>query len=252
MALKIFGPVNSARTLPDSLRLTQKKNGLSEGEASFEVMGVPGVALAAYLPALGAAHPLSAYVWMESRTITQTPTGLRADCRYAGAEPAMFDVPQYELTIAMQEQPIETHQLFASTLAGTPNAPLNGAIFIDPDTNMIGTSNVKCVFERFAPVLTGGGRNPMGGLESFLAPTVNYRQIYVSDSLPSATGFGEIASSVPGPGFPGSLGARTWLYLGFTYKRRGAPAGGSSIVYEVQKEWMLSGPAGWNTTVYDS
>jgi hypothetical protein len=46
MALKIFGPVNSARTLPDSLRLTQKKNGLSEGEASFEVFGVPGVALA--------------------------------------------------------------------------------------------------------------------------------------------------------------------------------------------------------------
>jgi hypothetical protein len=223
---------------------------LSEGECSFEVFGVPGAALAAYLPALGSTHPLNSSIWMESRVLLQTPNGLRADCRYAGAEEANFNIPQYELTISMQEQPIETHPRFVSHLAGTAATPLNGAIFIDPQTGTPGTVNARCVFERFAPVLTGGGKNPKGGLEAFLAPTVTYRQNYVSGSPASGSDFGKISSSVPGPGYPGTTASRDWLMIGSTYQRRGSPAGGTYVVYEVSNEWLLSGPGGWDNDIY--
>jgi hypothetical protein len=185
---------------------------------------------------------------METRIITQTPHGMRADCRYAGAEAAQYNIPTYEMVISMQEQPIETHPRFVSHLAGTSAVPRNGAIFMDPSTGTVSTSNARGVFERFAPVLTGGGKNPKGGLESFLAPTVTYRENYVSGGSPSSAGFGRVTSSVPG--FAGFSGGRNWLNMGFTYQRRGSPSGGSNVVYEISNEWLLSGPGGWDSDIY--
>lgn len=250
MALKAFGTVNTANLLPQTVNLVQKQNGLSEGEAAYEVIGVHGPGLISALPALGSVHPFSNYVWMESRRLTWTPQGIRADCRYAGAELASLNVPQYELVITMDEQPIETHPDF-DDIAGTPSSPQNGAIFIDADTGQIGTDDETAFFDRFAPILSGGSKNPKAGLEAFLSPSVTYRENYVTTALPSASGFGTRTSSVPGPGFPGTTGSRDWLYLGFTYQRRGAPGGGSSIVYEVTREWRLSGRGGWDDDIYD-
>lgn len=248
-----FGQVGSLRILPETAEVTTKRNGLSEGSCSFEVTGdmrttVSRAAFLAKLPVLGAVHPFVSFVWMDFRRLLFSPTCIRADCRYSGAEPGNYNVPQYELMIGMEEAPIETHPNFAA-IAGIPSAPLNGAIFIDPASGQPGTDDDACVFDRFAPFVDGEP-NPKAGIEAFLNPVATYTESYVTSALPSASGFGQRTSSVPGPGFPGSTGARDWLYMGYTYSRRGAPGGGTNVLYEVKNEWRMSGLKGWDEDIY--
>jgi len=253
MAIKAFGSA-AVRVMPETARLTVRRNGLTEGECSYECNGeqtAAGLALAAALP-IGSLHPYHTQVYLESRVLVYTPRGAIANCTYAGAEYEALDKPTYELIIGMEESPIEVHPNF-EVIAGAPSVPVNGAIFLDPETGGISTDDATGVFDRFAPMLDATTKNPKGGIEAFLDPVVTYRQSYVTFTLPSASGFGDIDNDVPGPGFKGSLGLRTWLYVGFTYRRRGdTSSDGDRFVYEIQKEWKLSGRAGWDTDIYDS
>lgn len=253
MALKAFGLTNTVTIVPNSARSSRRANGLEEGECTFEVIGPPAqaaVLLEATYP-LGSAHPYRPHLFMENQRLLFTPVGARLECTYAGLQFQFREIPVYELVIGMEESPIETHPKFL-TIAGKPSAPVNGALFVDVETGAVTTSNTRGVFERFAPYV-GGNLNDLAGVEAFLDPVVTYRQSFTTFSLPSISGFGEITTSLPGPGMPGNLGKRNWLYLGFTYRRRGDPDGTQSrIVYEVNKEWRLSGRNGWNSTIYGS
>lgn len=254
MAIKAFGSTYVARVVADSARVRQKRNGLLEGECTFEVVGEQSAA-GAYLAAvvyIGGLHPYNPLLYLETREIIYTPIGARAVCSYVGVEVEFLERPSYELIIGMEESPIEVHPNF-ETLAGTPEAPANGAIFLDPESGLFSTDNATGLFDRFAPITSGGDKNPLGGVEAFLDPVVTYRESYVTRNLPSASGFGMIDENVPGPGFKGSLGARNWLYVGFTYQRRGnSDPNNFRVLYEVQKEWKLSGRNGWNEDIYAS
>ena len=81
---------------------------------------------------------------------------------------------------------------------------------------------------------------------------VTYRRSYVKDSLPSVSKIGDITGNIPGPGMPGSLGKRNWLYTGLNYRQRGDPSGQiNQVIYEVSDEWRLSGRNGWDQDVYE-
>lgn len=252
MAIKSYGGTYTLRVMPEAARLTVKRNGLTEGECSFEVIGeqnAAGLSLIASLP-FGSFHPYNTSIYLETRTIVYTPKGAVAHCTYAGAEYEALEQPTYELILGMDESPIEVHPDFED-FAGKPSAPLNGAIFLDAETGSVSTDNATGVFDRFATMRTSGAKNPKGGIEAFLDPVATYRESMVSSSLPSVSNFGDIVSDVPGPGFRGSLGKRNWLYVGFTYRRRGDPSEfGIRTIYEIQKEWKLSGRAGWDTDIY--
>lgn len=247
MAIKVFGSV-SVRILADSARTRRKSNGLLEGECSFEAIGVQSSAGAVLRAAvrIGEAHPFNSAMWCEEQDITYTSKGAVLRATYAGAEYTSFDKPVYELVVGMQEAPIETHPEFES-FAGSPGSALNGALFIDPETGAP-SGAPTALFDRFLPY-DDGDLNPKAGIESFLEPTVTYRESFVRNYLPSASGFGRVTNSVPGPGYPGSEGGRDWLYMGFTYQRRGDPTG-QGFVYEVSKEWRLSGRRGWDPDIY--
>lgn len=256
MAIKSYGGTGTMRIMPGACRLTVKRNGLTEGECSFEVIGEQfssGLLLQGLLP-FGSLHPYNFNVYLETRSIVYTPTGAIANCTYAGAEYEALDQPTYELILGMEESPIETHPDFKD-FAGKPSTAAavgNGALFIDPETGAATADDAVGVFDRFLPFVDGI-KNPKAGIEAFLDPVATYRESYVATSLPSVSGFGDIASDVPGPGFRGSLGDRNWLYVGFTYRRRGDTSGiGSRIIYEIQKEWKLSGRAGWDADIYQS
>lgn len=254
MALKAFGSVLTVNIVPGSARATRKANGLEEAECTFEAIGDPGAAGLALETAqpLGSRHPYKAHLFMESQQIQYQPTGARMICTYAGVTFEWLEKPTYELVIGMQESPIETHPNFED-FAGKPSAPLNGALFINPETGVKTTSNTIGVFDSFLPYLSGGARNDKAGIEAYLDPTVTYRESFVSYSLPSPSGFGRISGDVPGPGFRGNLGKRNWLNVGYTYRRRGAPQGAQNqVIYEIANEWRLSGRAGWDTDVYSS
>lgn len=253
MAIQGFGGINQVRAMPDTARTSRKRNGLLEGECSFECLGAQaaaGALLEGTLP-LGSAHPYNAWIWMETKQIIYTAKGAQANCTYAGVEYEYLDVPTYELVIGVEESPIETHPDFL-TFAGKPSAPVNGAIFLDPSTGFISTDNLTGVFDRFAPYDATGALNAKAGIEAFLDPVCTYRESYVSAQKPSAKKVGGISKDVPGPGLA-SLGKRNWLYTGMNYRRRGTPNGpDNQVVYEVTNDWKLSGRRGWDTDIYTS
>jgi hypothetical protein len=148
--------------------------------------------------------------------------------------------PVYTLSSALSEEPIELHPNF-QTFAGKPSAPLNGAVFLDPDTQKITTDDSRGVFREFMATL-GGVANLKAGVEAYLSPGATWQEIYFSTSRPTDLGsLGEIDNpSGPNPSF-GS--GRTWLYSGADYTRRGG-------IYEIRKTWLLSGRNGWDEDIY--
>lgn len=253
MAMQGYGAINSVRVMADTARTSRKRNGLLEGECSFECLGAPGAAgaiLDAFLP-LGAAHPYNSFIWMETKQIVYTAKGAQAICTYAGVEYQFLDVPTYELIIGVEESPIETHPDFLD-FAGKPSEPVNGAIFLDPSTGQLSTDDLTGVFDRFAPYKADGNLNPKAGIESYLDPVCTYRQSYVSSSIPGQSGVGKIDKDVPGPGLS-KMGDRNWLYTGMNYRRRGDPSGQiNQVIYEISKDWKLSGLRGWDTDIYSA
>lgn len=148
--------------------------------------------------------------------------------------------PIYSLSSALSEEPIELHPDFA-TFAGTPAAPLNGAVFLDPDTQKITTDNAKGVFREFL-ARAGGVANIKAGIESYLSPGATWQEISFSATRPSDLGQLGTIDEPAGP--EPTLGSgRTWLYSGADYTRRG-------YIYETRKTWLLSGRNGWDTDIY--
>lgn len=148
--------------------------------------------------------------------------------------------PIYTLSASLSEEPIELHPDFQD-FAGTPAAPLNGAVFVDPDTEKITTSNERGVFREFMATLDGAA-NLKAGVEAFLSPGAVWTEISFSTARPTDLGdLGEEdAPSGPNPSFGGG---RDWLYHAADYQRRGH-------IYEIHKSWLLSGRNGWDPDIY--
>jgi hypothetical protein len=148
--------------------------------------------------------------------------------------------PTYVLNSSMAEEPIELHPDFA-TFTGTPSAPLNGAIFVDPDTQKITTDNARGVFREFF-ARAGGSPNPFAGIEAYLSPGATWQEISFSATRPTDMGSLGTIDEPSGPQ-PAIGTGRTWLYSGVDYTRRGG-------IYEIRKSWLLSARGGWNTSIY--
>lgn len=147
--------------------------------------------------------------------------------------------PIYSLSSSLSEEPIELHPDFL-TIAGTPSDPLNGAIFIDPDTQKITKDNARGVFREFLATL-GSAANLKAGIESYLSPGATWTEIYFSSSRP--TDLGSLGERDSPSGSNPSFGSRNWLYSGCEYTRRG-------YIYEIRKTWLLSGRNGWDADIY--
>lgn len=147
--------------------------------------------------------------------------------------------PVYELAASMNELPIQLHPDFESKIAGKPSAPKNGAIFLDPETQKITTDDEKGVWREFR--IVAGAEFQKGGIESYLVPGAEWREISFSNIAPNTlSNMGEIN---PPPGSPPNLEGHNWLYVGMTYTRRG-------FIYQITKTWRLSGKGGWDPDIY--
>lgn len=153
---------------------------------------------------------------------------------------ATLPEPDYELQGSLDEDPIELHPNFEA-FAGTPSAPLNGAVFIDPDTEKPTASDELGVFREFRARI-GPAANRKAGVEGFLTPGVTWTENSFSTSRPTDLGqLGTIDSpSGPQPSFSGS---RDWLYWQATYRQRGG-------IFQITKTWRLSGRGGWDPDIY--
>lgn len=189
-------------------------------------------------PQLGSVHPIWNYLVMERRRLDIAPGFLIITGEYVGiaggSTPSVF-----ECSFAEVEEPIQAHPDFVTSLAGKPSAPLNGAIFVDFETQKKSTSDSRGVFLEFAPVVAGN-LNPLAGVTSFLSPQATMRETWMSTSAVSAGALGTISAPPFSVGLPAG---GNWLFTGVSFQQRGR-------VYANSREWRSSGRRGWNSDIY--
>lgn len=253
MSLRAFGLVNEWFLCHDGCKLRDKRQGITEGEAAYEMICTPSESKKDLFPRIGAAHPYSAVAVMESREFIFGPDRIRMEARYAGASEENLDQPVYDLVVGTEEVPIETHPNFVASIGGKPSAPLHGAQFVDA-SGALTTNDALGTFAGFLTVV-GGVVNPFAGVEAYLdASAITWRQRYVSRTPPSDLENVHRIVSPPGP-VPNFSG-RNWLYVGCSAQQRGARSmqqaniGGNNIIYDITRDFRLSGRRGWNATIY--
>lgn len=188
----------------------------------------------------GSAHPRFTSMALSRRSGARSTPGFWA-VSYT-FEGFLFELPTpvYELQASLDQDPIQSHPDFHTVIAGTPAAPLNGAVFLDPETNLPTDDNIKGVFREFAATLAGE-RNPKAGIESYLVPGAEWRETSFAVSDPTElSDLGTIDTpSGPNP----TLSGRNWLAWSETYQKRG-------YIYQISKVWKLSGRNGFDPEIY--
>ena len=184
-------------------------------------------------------HPDSSSLLATQVSIQSEEGGIsKIEARYEGlpsdgGSPDLLSLPEpeVELSATVSEQPIETHPSISRLSAEERNAVTK---YIEDPYNYEGdtfnaTQNIYWGF------LTKG-------ITSYLCPGMIFSRVSSSYSRPSgASAVGTINSP---SGAPALSGGRTWLKMGSSWRRAGG-------YYIIQESWQSSGPAGWDSTIYN-
>lgn len=213
----------------------------ADGTASASVFyAVLTSALIGNLPTVGTtSHPLFGAGWKCSgyRWARAAPGVSVLEIIFTASISVSSAQIEQEFDNIAEIEPITSHPLFTSTLAGTASAPLNGAVWIDKNGVAYGQPGYDSASGRFSYF----GPGSFFGQESYLLPKATYRYSYNATSVPTAADVGTIVSAPTGsPSLPTGC---TWLLTGRTWRRQGS-------IYRISETYMGSGPNGWNTTIY--
>src|SRR6266850_916571 len=162
-----------------------------------------------FAPQLGSPHPIWSYLTMEKRRLDITPGFLVITGEYigitGGRTPSLFECSYGEV-----EEPIQAHPDFKNTIAGTPSSPLNGAIFVDFETQRKTSSDTRGVFLEFLGI-KDGVLNPFAGVTSFLSPQATMRETWIATTPVTGGNLGHISF----PPFSITLpNGANWLFTG--------------------------------------
>lgn len=216
--------------------------------------------LAALMPARGASHPT--YPFMVCDTVSVS--GMEGDwvemgANYAGIDPNYNNEEEeaeqytYATRITTVEEPVSTAPYFsevpewdrgeAVNLAKNPTKDKNG------EEKRVDTSDWENI-----PPTPGPNKGTKlelykmvkGGLTNRLEVRVEFQQRYSSETLPTDLNNVNKISNVDPEGAPTTAGNRNWLFTGYNITEK-APD-----VYDIERVWLLSGPGGWNTNLYET
>lgn len=221
-----------------------------------------------------ATHPYASYLTLEKRRIIFTPGLASVVCEFSGCF-AESDW-QYEFESGVKEQPIQSHPNFIvwakkygifRQLTG-PSAGMEFQPAPYYKYNMFNFAE----FQRFSSM------SPLAGIDSFIDFANGiWRATRTTNTRPTSL-LGEIGTIMTPPGTPPSftdtrpyyyiqtpvkartsggiiydyhrarlasrtIGSRDWLYMGLNYTQRGG-------AFVETHQWLLSGPGGWNTNLY--
>lgn len=194
------------------------------------------------IPRLGTFHPYANFLVSERCRLIFSPGLWKLSVDYVGAN-ADETEPQYELSPGTGNEPIEAHDRFLSELAGKPSAPLNGAIFRDPESGEITASDVPGTweFDRFSVLKADGTLNPFAGQEEFISQNNTvWTKTWTSRTKPESY---RVSIRDPDGDAPDYGGDSNWLALPIAYTKRG-------LVFSCRAQWIASGRRGWNPDVY--
>ncbi len=133
--------------------------------------------------------------------------------------------PTYTTDRATHNEPIATHPLWVSQIAGKPSAPLNGAIFVDPSTQLKTTDDTKGVFKDWS---TG---SIFAGVSDYLLAGSTFNISYADYNAPDLSGVGQLASPENAPAIPEGF---FWLYTGASSSQHGN-------IYRITETYLLTG-----------
>lgn len=177
-------------------------------------------------------HPVFTALICKECTVTEVEAGMaEVVATYIGDASdsvgvigsARLPSPTYELICEAREEPITTFPDFATTIGTTAN----GAQF---DSN-----NLFLGFDKTSAYV---------GQEAWLVPGVVWRKSYIQKTKPTATELNRVGKiDTPEGSPPAATSPRNWLLRSLTFTLEGN-------LYRCQKEWHLSGPSGWNATIY--
>ena len=176
-------------------------------------------------PAIGSAHPKHSILHAVGVKITEGDGGAFIDVSYEGVAGPQ-NGPAYTVSAqpVVREAPITTHPKFGEW-AGTQANPKE-AVF-----------DLSGRFVEWLP------SSDLSGQEAWLMPTLSVVVTTKDGGEPDVPGFlGKIHEGAQG--LP-NVGSRTWLGVGIPY--RGPTAAGE---FTVDREYLMSGPDGWNERVY--
>jgi hypothetical protein len=139
--------------------------------------------------------------------------------------------PTYTIDRATHNEPLSTHPLWVSQIAGTPAAPLNGAIFVDPVTGAVSSSS-NAVFKGW----TAG--SIFEGIEDYLLAGTTFTISYADYSPPDLSGVGQLATPQNAPDTSSGF---FWLYTGASSVQHGN-------IYRIQETYLLTGGVNQDAT----
>lgn len=176
-------------------------------------------------------HPVFSDLYCKEVEIVEI-AGERAEIRasYIGApqggdlsQGGVDPTPEYSLNTETNEEPIETHPKFVSD---------------------IGTTGNLAKFDTSTGLFLGFAKpSAFTGVTSYLAPGQIWKKQGVASSPPSAAESAKVGYIDAPDGDVATPQGRNWLLRSFTWEQQGK-------VYPYVKIWQLSGPGGWNTTIY--
>lgn len=221
-----------------------------------------------------ATHPYASYLTLEKRRIVLSQAVAKVVCEFSGCY-AESDW-QYEFEAGVKEQPIQAHPNFI-VLAKKYGIfrQLTGAFAgmeFQPAPYYKWNMFSAAEFQRFSSM------SPVAGVDSFMDFANGiWRATRTTNTRPTSL-LGEIGSIMTPPGSPPdvtdnrpyyyiqiprrtlsgggfsydyynarlasrTIGSRDWLYMGLNYTQRGG-------AFVETHQWLLSGPGGWNTAIY--
>ena len=122
-------------------------------------------------------------------------------------------------------------------IAGTPDEPINGAIF-NEETG---------IFEGFGP----DAPDDLRGVTGFLSPSVVLAVVrYEESSVPSDVD--DVGKISPPPSGLGSQLAAAYSSGDQNWLKTAAPAVQYGPFWQIRERWLRSGDNGWNTDIYGS
>lgn len=197
----------------------------------------------ALLPAIGtrpgpSGREYSNYVFLTKRTCIKLPAGL---CKfmlyYQGVSPSGNLPPSYgEFVAGQAEFPIQTHPDF-DDFAGTPANPVNNSKWNPDDGSFI----------KFGEYASDGTtlNTSWAGVTTYATAQVTWRWHTFSSTGDFDLSKLDKTYNTP-TGFSGTTpSGRNWLKTGHSSVQQG-------YVWHTTDDFLLSGPGGWNTTIYPS
>jgi len=235
MASTTFGDFGAGIVQQPGMSINYKSDGVAEGQVKYRC----DVSSRSNLPGLGFRHPLEPTAICHDIALEEIGNGiLEATLSFHGVsyESGENTRPTIEYPGSCDQLPIEVHPRF-KIIAGTPQKPENGALWVDPVTRKE-SKDPKAEFDGF--------RNPafprFYGTEVFFQNRPLVYRIYASTTPPVLQQGCTIVESIPG--FSNPPGIVNWLLLDTPFQQVGNNS------YRVTEQYKGSPAPGWNPELY--